>query len=137
MIRPLSLLRRRVAVAAALLAISAAAHAVGRAEVRFADPRTYTDAGFGAVEIERTQRGLAAHFDRLARRLPDGQVLQVELQDIDLAGELDTLVVDPVRVLGRLPDSPRLALSYQLRAGDQVLLRGDEVLTDLMMSNAN
>jgi hypothetical protein len=120
----------RLLAAAVLLATAGGAQAVGRAEVRFVDPQGYTDAGFGAIERERTQRQLAAHFDRLARRLPDGQVLKVAMLDIDLAGELDTLAFDHVRVLGRLPDRPRLAMSFQVLAGDRVLEQGETVLTD-------
>lgn len=119
--------------AAALLALAATtpAAASGRAEVRWAEPSHFTDAGFGAREIERTQRVLGAHIERLAARLPDGQVLAVEVRDVDLAGELEMFTADQLRVLGRAPDRPRLDLRFELRAGGEVLRRGEAVLTDL------
>ncbi|MDH5340573.1 MAG: DUF3016 domain-containing protein [Rubrivivax sp.] len=116
--------------AVAMLALAGNAHAVGSADVHFVNPQAYTDAGFGPVENERTQRRLAARLERLAQQLPDGQVLQVQVQDIDLAGETGTLALhEHRRVLGRLPDRPRLTLSFQLLAGDQVLKQGQDVLT--------
>jgi hypothetical protein len=117
-------------VAAALMSVGAA-QANGRAEVRYIAPETFADAGFGAVERERTQRVLTAHFDRLAKRLPDGQVLRVDITDVDLAGEIDSFVFHPVRVMGQLPDAPRLGLKFELRQGGQLLAQGEERLTDL------
>lgn len=113
------------------VSLSVPALASGRAEVRWAEPSHYTDAGFGAREIERTQRVLGAHIERLAARLPDGQVLAVEVRDVDLAGRLEMLTADQLRVLGRAPDRPRLDLRFELRAGDEVVRRGEAVLTDL------
>jgi hypothetical protein len=119
--------------AAALLALAVAAPAAasGRAEVRWAEASHFTDAGFGAREIERTQRVLGRHIEQLAQRLPDGQVLTVEVRDVDLAGQLEMFSFDQLRVLGRAPDRPRLDLRFELRAGAEVLQRGDAVLTDL------
>lgn len=114
-----------------LTGLSGAAQAAGRAEVSYSDPQRFADAGFGAREIEHTQQTLTAHFERLARRLPDGQVLHVTVRDIDLAGELDMFFFDRVRVLGRVPDSPRLSLSFELRADGQVLRAGDDELRDI------
>ena len=122
-------------IAAALLSgclFAGAAHAVGRAEVRYVSPDTFADAGFGALEKERTQRALTAHFDRLARHLPDGQVLRVDVTDVDLAGEVDSFSMHRLRVMGQLPDAPRLGLKFELRQGDRLLAQGEEQLTDLM-----
>jgi hypothetical protein len=123
---------RRALLGAVLASIGLAAGATGRAEVSYAPQERLTDAGSSFHEIRRTQRMLTAHLESLAKTLPDGQVLKVEVRDIDLAGELETLAPDRVRVLGRVPDSPRLDLRYELLAdGGNVLRRGDAVLTDL------
>jgi hypothetical protein len=115
-----------------VLGCAGTAHATGRAEVSFGPSERFTDAGFGPREIERTQRVLTKHLERLAQKLPDGQVLKVQVHDIDLAGEPDTHVPDRVRVLGRAADSPRLDLRFELLAsGGDVLKQGDVVLTDL------
>jgi len=123
---------RGALIGAALLALGASAQATGRAEVSYAPQERLTDAGSTVHEILRTQHLLTSHLEKLAKSLPDGQVLKVEVRDIDLAGELETLVPDRVRVLGRVPDSPRLDLRFELLAGGgSVLRRGDVVLTDM------
>ncbi len=113
------------------LCLVGGAAATGRAEVRYAAPEQFTDAGFGPAELARTQRVLSAHLAKLAERLPDGQVLAVEVRDIDLAGELESVGYDRLRVLGLAPDRPRLALRFELRADGEVLEQGEAVLTDL------
>lgn len=125
--------RTALAAAAVAAACSLAVHAqaAGRAEVSFADPQRYSDAGFGSVEVSRTQRLVAGLFDRVAARLPDGQVLQVRIDDIDLAGEIEHFVPNQPRVMGRVPDAPRLEFAYTLRSGGRVLAEGRERLTDL------
>jgi hypothetical protein len=122
------------AAAAATLLAAGSAQAVGRAEVSYVQPERFSDAGFGSVERERTLKVLSQHFDRLAKRLPDGQVLKVEVTDVDLAGEVDTLSVHRLRVMGQLPDAPRMNLKFELRQGSQVLAQGEEQLIDLAYS---
>jgi hypothetical protein len=117
--------------AALALLATAPAQATGRAEVNYVAPETFTDAGFGALERERTQRLLTQRLDSLAQRLPDGQVLRVAITDVDLAGEVDTLSFHRVRVMGQLPDAPRLSLRFELLDGGTVLAQGDEQLSDL------
>lgn len=119
-----------VLVAASLLA-AGTAQATGRAEVHYIAPDRFTDAGFGAVERERTQGLLTRQIERLAARLPDGQVLKVEFTDVDLAGEVDWLSPHRLRVMGQLPDAPRLALRFELTRDGQVVARGEEQLRDL------
>lgn len=115
--------------AAALLA--APAQASGVAEVRFAQPERFTDAGFGSVERDRTQARLTAQIEQLASRLPDGQRLHVTFTDIDLAGEIDAFGPHGVRVMGLLPDAPRLALRFELQQDGRAVARGSEELRDL------
>jgi len=123
--------RRTAALWLLALAVAGPAAASGRAEVRYVAPERFTDAGFGPQELARTQRVLASHLDGLARHLPDGQVLRIEVRDIDLAGTLEMFSVDQLRVLGSAPDRPRLDLRYELSDGTQVLASGEAVLTDL------
>ena len=116
--------------AAGLLA-AGAAQATGHAEVRYVAPENFTDAGFGAIERERTQNLLTRRIEQLASRLPDGQVLKVEVIDVDLAGEIDWMSPHRLRVMGQLPDAPRLSLRFELTQGGQVVARGEERITDL------
>lgn len=120
-----------IALATASLLAAGAAQATGRAEVHYIAPDRFTDAGFGAAERERTQSLLTHQIERLAARLPDGQVLKVEFTDVDLAGEVDWLSPHRLRVMGQLPDAPRLALRFELTKDGQVVARGEEQLRDL------
>lgn len=125
-------MKSSVLVAAALALLSfGSAQAVGRAEVSFVQPERFSDAGFGTIERERTLKVLSQHFDRLAQRLPEGRVLKVAVTDVDLAGEVDTLAVHRVRVMGQLPDAPRMSLKFELLQGGQPLAQGEEQLIDM------
>lgn len=120
--------------ALALAAALGTAQAAGRAEVSYPGADDYTDAGhssFGQMEREHTLKTLSNHFDRLAARLPDGHVLRVTMKDVDLAGHIKWIDMRPMRVLGTLPDWPRLKFHYELLGNGQVLRAGDASLTDL------
>lgn len=108
-----------------------AAQATGRAEVHYVAPEQFTDAGFGSVERERTQNLLTRQIEQLARRLPDGQVLKVEVTDVDLAGEIDWMSPHRLRVMGQLPDAPRLTLRFELTKDGRMVAQGEERLSDL------
>ncbi|NHK98122.1 DUF3016 domain-containing protein [Rubrivivax benzoatilyticus] len=116
--------------ALALAALAGPAQAAGVVQVSFVEPERYTDVGFGAVERERTTDRLAAIFQDLARRLPDGQVLTVEVLDVDLAGHVPVGNVNDTRVLTGGADWPRITLRYRLEAGGSVQTR-DETVSDL------
>jgi Protein of unknown function (DUF3016) len=128
--------RRWIVTAAATVAAMAAlltatsASALGRADVRYVKPEAFVDAGSDIFDRQRTQALLREHFERLARQLPDGQVLQVQVTEVDLAGEIDTVAFHRIRVLGQFPDAPRVILRYELRQGDQVLAQGEDDIFD-------
>lgn len=125
------MIRSTLAAAALALLAAGSAQAVGRAEVNFVQPEKFIDAGFGSLERQRNLKLVADQFDRLARRLPDGQVLKVEVTDLDLAGEVDTLSVHRIRVMGQLPDAPRLSLRFELQQDGRVLAAGQDDLIDM------
>lgn len=124
----MSVLSRTLTLSSLLIATAAATAAPS--QVRFIEPERYSDAGFGSTERERTQQILSDHIAALAQRLPQGQTLRVDVLDVDLAGELRHFRLDPVRVLGVGADSPRLHLRYELRQGDQVVLSGEDRLSN-------
>lgn len=118
-----------------LTLVAGAAQAAGRASVAFPDSDSYTDAGFDASDRRITREILAEHADRIARRLPDGQALELRFDDIDLAGRLEWHRLTPVRVVGSPLDTPRLRFHYVLRSGDQILQSGEESLVDMAYMN--
>lgn len=121
-------------IAACLLAGLAQA---GTAEVQFTDPSHFADAGRG-VQAERVRQQLGQHLQALAQQgLPAGQTLQIEVLDIDLAGELRPQGISgqALRVLRGAADWPRIHLRYRLSQGAQLLASGDEQLSDMAYLN--
>ena len=119
------------ALAAALLSAPLQAQAAGTVEVRFIEPRHFTDAGFGELATGRTTQALAEHLKRLGRALPDGQTLRIEVLDVDLAGNVKPGRRGDIRVLRGGADWPRIKLRYTLTEGARTLRSGEETLSDL------
>ncbi|AMO23669.1 hypothetical protein GCM10027034_37560 [Ramlibacter solisilvae] len=120
-----------------LLAIASLASA-GSASVVFVDPGKHTDASyshsFSASSGDRAQvqRDIEHHLKYLAERdLPAGDVLTVEVLDIDLAGRFEPSASGfDVRIVREIT-SPRIELRYKLMHGDQLLGSAEEHLADL------
>ena len=123
---------RRIAVTLGLLAAASAAMAAGEVEVRFKPLDELTDVGRNSFDAERNVQLLAADFKALAPRLPDGQRLAVEVDDVDLAGEIRMLRNGTeLRVLRGRADWPSMQLRWTLSDGSGVLGRGDERISDM------
>jgi hypothetical protein len=105
--------------------------AAGTVEVSFVDPQGFSDAGSTALETERNTRVLAEELHQLARRLPDGQQLRVEVLDIDLAGSVRHGSPVDLRVMRGGADWPSLRLRYTLSADGRPLRTGEESIADL------
>lgn len=118
---------------AALLCAWGAAQAAGRVEVQWTAAEQYADAGRSVVEQERHLEQLGAHFKALAARLGDGQLLRIEVRDVDLAGETRLLrrLPDEVRVLRGSVDWPRIELSWSLQEAGRTLASGEDRLSDM------
>lgn len=114
-----------------ILACGAAA-AAGRVEVSIPALDRMSDAGHGSVDAERNVKALAAHLQQLAPRLADGQVLEVELRDVDLAGRLVPLRNgSELRVMKGSADWPALQLRWSLKVDARVLRSADERISDM------
>lgn len=131
---------RRLAITALLFAIggtsvAAPAERTDAAQVRwneetwrFADIRATLGADEGHLKT------IAEHIGRLAgRALPAGQRIEVEITDVDLAGEMRWLrhSAQEVRVIRGRADFPRIELKWALKEGDRTLRQGEERLVDL------
>lgn len=114
-----------------LLAAAALPAAAGSAQCSFRQPDQWRDAGRTAVERERTGEAVADIFRRLAARLPEDQVLKIELTDVDLAGEPRWTQRGDLRVVTGGADRPRLDFAFALEAGGRVLTSGTASLADL------
>lgn len=117
-----------------LLGAALPATAAGRVEVSFVEPDSYTDIGLAGYERERTLKTLEAYLRSLGRALPDGQTLQIEVTDVDLAGNLEPFGLHPyrdTRILRGRADWPRLNLNYTLKVDGQAPNTGSVRLTDI------
>ncbi|MFO1330691.1 MAG: DUF3016 domain-containing protein [Rubrivivax sp.] len=124
-------MRRLLCILPLALAASLAS-AAGTVEVSFKPVADLTDPGRDRWDGERNVKALGEHFQALARRLPDGQALKVEVTDLDLAGRMKpTRHGSEVRVLDGRADWPSLTLRWTLAAGGRTLATGDERVTDM------
>jgi hypothetical protein len=109
------------------------AMAAGKVEVSFVEPARFTDAGRSAVDRERTLQSLSEVLHSLGGALPDGQVLRLEILDVDLAGEIEPLrwSWNDLRVLRGGVDSPHMTVRYTLLADGRTLKAGQAQLSDM------
>lgn len=122
------------AAAAGALALGVApAQAAGVVKVSFGKPvAQLSDVGRPLFDGERHVQALTAHFNSLAARLPDGQVLTVEVQDVDMAGRLEpTRLGSELRVMRGGADWPSLDLRWTLQADGRTLLQGEGRISDM------
>jgi hypothetical protein len=123
---------RHLLAAAAMLASLAASQAfAGEVVVRFIDPDRFTDLGTQRSDEAANMRALGAHLQQLGARLPAGQVLRVDVLDVDLAGYVRHGRVGDRRVASGRADAPHFQLRYSLESGGKVVKTGTEQLTDL------
>ena len=109
-----------------------AVKAAGTVSVQFIEQQRFADAGLGSYERDRNLEVLSEHLQALGARLPDGQVLKIEVLEVDLAGrEMFGARSAGVRVMRGRADWPRMTLRYTLSANGQTLQSGDDELADM------
>lgn len=101
--------------------------------VTFTQPDNYVDMPFSPWEKERVMKDLQAHFDKLGRTLPTGQVLNVEVLDIDLAGQIEpqTRGTHDLRIMRGGADWPMIQLRYRLESAGTVIKSGESRINDM------
>jgi hypothetical protein len=125
-------MKRTVLTLLGTLVAAGSACAAGQVEVQFRPIEQLRDVGRGTLDSERNVQTLAGHFKSLGAQLPDGQTLQIEVLDVDMAGELKPFRQGgELRVLKGGADWPSLSLRWTLKAGDTVLRSGDERISDM------
>ena len=117
--------------ALSLLAAATVAHAGGTVNVSFIEPDKFYDAGNSLSDRPTNLKTIEVFLQDLGKRyLPDGQVLDIEVLNVDLAGYVRPTRRGDLRVV-RGADWPSFQLRYTLNAGGQQLKRGEERLADL------
>ncbi|NQY87531.1 MAG: DUF3016 domain-containing protein [Colwellia sp.] len=76
---------------------------------------------------ERTFKSFEKHFAKLAENLPAGQLLKINVTDIDLAGDTHFGGINQLRIIKDIY-SPRMNFSYQLVNADGSIVTSDEIV---------
>ena len=121
------------------LLVAAGVASAATVSVTFVQPEKFTDAGHSrgrATErdLAELREDLQQHLQRLAdRKLAASDTLQVEVLDIDLAGdfEMNRLTrFSDVRVVRDIA-SPRIKLRYSGKLGERVVTGAEEELSNM------
>ncbi len=111
-------------------------------EVTWTDYKEYRDIHAGEESRkhfrERTFKNFEKHFAKLASKLPEGQVLKIDVTDVDLAGDTHAGGINRMRIVKEIY-SPRMNFSYQLENADGSEVTAGEIkLKDMnFMSTSN
>jgi len=102
--------------------------------VTFNKPERYIDLPFMTNERDDVLKTLKRHFEKLGATLPAGQDFNVEVLDVDLAGQLEPSTMTgstELRVLRGGADWPMIKLRYRVEAAGKTLKAGEARLSDL------
>jgi hypothetical protein len=107
------------------------AAASGRVEVKFTNADNYTDAGRFSYDRERTLKAMGEFLQSLGKQLPAGQILKLEVLDIDLAGNIEHVRSSELRVMRGRADWPHLSMRYSLQGPGTSEKSGEADIADL------
>jgi hypothetical protein len=128
-----------VALAASTL-LMASAPAWAGTTVSYTKPEEFTDLPFVPQDREQVLHQLTDYLVKLGSKLPEGQELNIEITDIDLAGRLipSRRAGNDLRVMNGGADWPRIRLRYTLQENGRQISHGEAALSDMnYMNNAN
>jgi hypothetical protein len=117
--------------ALAALLLLAVGSASAEVTVTFTNTDKYTDMPRFEREKQAMLGQIEKHFKTLAQGLPSGQDLKVDVLDVDLAGRIDPMRMDEIRILRGMADWPRMSLHYSIEAGGKVIASGTDNITDM------
>lgn len=99
-------------------------------EINWINPEKYRDIKAGNQHRKSFQeqvfKELEEHLSALAMKLPEEQILKIDVTDIDLAGDVNIGGIERVRIITELY-FPRMKFSYQLLNADKSVVSSDEV----------
>lgn len=131
--------KRSRLIAAPLLALGAAAAAAANLSIDFVRPESFTDAAYarsspGPKEHGEVQRDIEQHLQQLAAgALPAEDALEIEVLDVDLAGDFEPLrnpSASDLRIMRGIT-WPRMTLRYTLSRAGQVIASAEDQLSDM------
>ncbi len=99
-------------------------------EISFKKPESYRDIYAGEGHQKNFEKSvfeeLENHFQKLAAKLPDEQLLKITINDLDLAGDVHLGGIERVRIVKDMY-YPRVAMNFELVSGQQQTLMSGEV----------
>lgn len=103
-------------------------------EVTFTEPEKYVDIRSGDVNRKHYRKNVFYNIEKqlkkLAKKLPEDNILKVDVIDIDLAGDIRLIDARSIRVV-KEPLAPRLKFTYQLLdKNNKVIKAGEENIRD-------
>jgi hypothetical protein len=113
------------------LGLLATAQAAGTVNVRWVDPAGFSDVSRSPIDRDRELQALADFMGTLGKHLPNGQVLSIEVVDLNLAGEVNPFSWREARVLRGGADWPQMELRYTLSSEGRALKSGQAQLSDM------
>lgn len=119
---------------AALLAAAGSVSAAGVVDVNFIAPVGYTDNGQSQIDKEANLKVLQTTLQALGQRyLRSGEVLTIDVLDVDLAGTPTPFPRggEEVRIVRGNADSPRIQLRYTLQRDGKAVFSRTELVSDL------
>ena len=112
-------------------------------KVTWTEPSKYRDIYSGNQGKKRfresTFKELEKHLLKLAKALPESQKLEIDVTDVDLAGDVNSSSMRDIRVIKQIY-FPRIKFSYQLINEEQAIIQsGDVNIKDMnfMMGNSS
>ena len=114
----------------AMLALTAST-ASAAVTVTYVNTEKMTDVPRFETDRKSMEINFREFFEELAKKMPEGQDLKVEILDIDLAGDVFPRV--PIRDVGVTKgsyDFPRIHLRYSIEQDGKVLRSGERELAD-------
>jgi hypothetical protein len=124
------------------IAFSAFSAQAADVKITWKNPDKYRDVDSGNTGKKRfrenTFSALEKHFVKLAKALPESQILEINVTDVDLAGDVHASGMRDIRVIKDLY-FPRIKFSYKLVNTEQEIIHhDDENLKDMnfMMGSA-
>lgn len=122
-----------LSVALAML-VAMSVHATATVNITFVEPETFHDDDFRrSVRRADIITEFSRYFKRLGDRyLKDNQTLSIDVLDAELAGRYEPWrdTFSDVRIL-RDVTPPRFKIRYSLEQNGEILMRGEETLTDI------
>ncbi len=129
---------KKILIAALLCGLYSSTASAGEAKVSWGKLDEFTDIHAGSEFKERFQERLTKEFEAVfsafAKKLPDGYELNIDVTDIDLAGDArpgQWMYGQQIRVMREIY-WPRMNFSYTLKnAKQEIIISGKEELRDM------